>query len=81
MSQASEQQFDLFAEWFENNYGRYPIISQEQRWDFTVKSLQNMALILAKIIGDLQKLEQREKSPKLYLPSGLRYRGDLTRVG
>lgn len=81
MSQASEKAFDEFATWFENNLGRYPIVDQEQRWQFTVKAIQCMALVMAQIIGDLQKLEQREKSPKLYLPSGLRYSGDLSKVG
>jgi hypothetical protein len=32
MSRASEKQFDLFAQWFESNYGRYPLVDQEQRW-------------------------------------------------
>jgi hypothetical protein len=74
MSRASEQQFDLFAQWFEHNYGRYPIIDQEARWQFTIKCVQNLALVIAKMLED-------ESSPKLYLPSGLRYTGDLTKVG
>lgn len=74
MSRASEQQFDLFAQWFENNYGRYPLVDQEARWQFTIKCIQNLALVIAKMIED-------ENSPKLYLPSGLRYSGDLTKVG
>jgi hypothetical protein len=76
MSRASKQQFDLFATWFENNLGRYPIVDQEQRWQFTVKCIQNMALVIATMIE-----ERSEQSPQLYLPSGLRYTGDLTKVG
>jgi hypothetical protein len=81
MSRASEQQFDLFAQWFENNYGRYPIVDHEQRWQFTIKCLQNMALVIEKMMEDLQTIEQRDKGTQLYLPSGLRYTGDLTKVG
>jgi hypothetical protein len=80
MSRASEQQFDLFAQWFESNYGRYPLVDQEQRWQFTVKCVQNLALVIEKLMEDLQTLEQR-KGTQLYLPSGLRYSGDLTKVG
>jgi hypothetical protein len=81
MSRASEQQFNLFAQWFEANYGRYPIVDQEQRWQFTIKCLQNMALVIEKLFEDVQTLEQRDQGPQLYLPSGLRYSGDLTKVG
>jgi hypothetical protein len=80
MSRASEQQFDLFTQWFANNYGRYPLVDQEQRWQFTIKCVQNLALVIEKMIEDLQTLEQR-KGTQLYLPSGLRYTGDLTKVG
>jgi hypothetical protein len=43
--------------------------------------LQNMALVIEKMMEDLQTIEQRDKGTQLYLPSGLRYSGDLTKVG
>jgi hypothetical protein len=39
------------------------------------------ALVIEKLFEDLQTLEQRKHGPQLYLPSGLRYTGDLTKVG
>lgn len=79
MSAESEKKFDDFAVWFENNINRYPIVDQEKRWQFLIKVVQNQALVIASLIEDLQKLEQRGRP--LYLPHGLHYTGDLTKVG
>jgi hypothetical protein len=79
MSALAEQKHDEFSTWFENNCNRYPIVGQEQRWEFLIKCVVNLAIINAQLINDLRELEQRGQ--KLYLPSGLRWTGDLTRVG
>jgi hypothetical protein len=79
VSAQTEKAFDNFAVWFENNLNRYPIIDQEKRWQFLIKVVQNQALVIAKLVEDVQALEGR--GSRLYLPSGLQYTGDLTKVG
>lgn len=79
MSAQAEKRHNEFADWFDGNYRRYPIVGQEQRWDFLIKCIVNLAIVNAQLVDDMRAIEER--GSKLYLPSGLRWTGDLKKVG
>jgi hypothetical protein len=81
MSQQTETKFNEMTWWFEENYGRYPIVDQNMRWNFLIKALQTMMLVQTKLIIDINALEGRGGDPVLYLPSGVRYRSDMAQAG
>lgn len=79
MSRDTEEAHNDFAQWFEHNYGRNSIVDHEKRYQFLVKAIQCLAAVNAHLIMDIQQLEDR--GTPLYLPSGLRYTGDLKQLG
>ena len=81
MSTLLEERIRDWAVWFHQNKDRMPSDNLRKRLDFLEKALDGCLELVAIATKDIQKLEHREKSPNLWLPSGVDIQGDIRKFG
>ena len=79
MSRETEERLAEWAVWFHENRKRVPagdVIKQNQ---FLLKAVDGCLEVLALTLKDIQILEQRNESRRLWLPSGVKLNGEITK--
>lgn len=81
MSKEADQFVADLGKWYFEHKGQIPKDNLAKRIDFLETAIMNLVNCLTFLVRDNQALEQRAKSPSLYLPKGMSLRGDLTKLG
>lgn len=81
MSRESEERLAEWAVWFHENRKRIPAGDLAKQNMFLLKAIDGCLECLALTMKDVQILEQRKESRRLWLPTGMQLNGEITRFG
>jgi len=81
MSQDLEHRLTEWAVWFHQNKPRIPPENLKKRIEFLELALDGCFECVAIATKDIQQMENRPKSARLWLPSGVQASGDFRRFG
>ena len=77
MARELEKRLTEWAVWFHQNKPRLQPDNLRKRLDFAEKAIDGLLECMAIAAEDIRTLEGRQKSARLWLPSGIQVNGDM----